>query len=184
MKLCLYPNGNKEKGVKDHISLYLETTNAGSLPSGWEVIADMKVYLLTQNKKKYVTIEGMPLSIMANLVATLHVKFCTVVRHFHALKTERGFSRLIPLATFNDPSNGYLIDDTCVFGVDVSVVNNTPKGECLSMVNDPIPFKHTWRIADFSQLTEYVHSHVFEVGGYKWYINMSIVVIYFSLIQQ
>lgn len=77
-------------------------------------------------------------------------------RRFHRLKLEWGFDKFIPLAAFKDTAKGYLVDDTCVFGAEIYVHREklTGKGECLSMVKDAIAYKNTWRIVDFSSLTE------------------------------
>ncbi|KAF5189328.1 Ubiquitin carboxyl-terminal hydrolase [Thalictrum thalictroides] len=153
-KLAFYPNGNKEKEVKDHISLYLVMADTTSLPIGWEVNVNLRLFMFDQKRDEYVTIEGWN------------------SRHFHALKTEWGFSQLIPLTTLQDPSNGYLVDDTCVFGADVIVLKRATKGECLSMLKDVTPYKHTWRVCGFSTLTGDVISDVFVVGGKKWRIQL------------
>ena len=55
-------------------------------------------------------------------------------RRFNGVKLEWGFDKFIPLEAFNDASNGYFVDDTCVFGAEVFVKErNIIKGECLSM---------------------------------------------------
>ena len=59
------------------------------------------------------------------------------VKRFHNLKTEWGFARLLSHDILNDSSNGYLLDDTCVFGVEVLFIKSTCKGESLSMINEP-----------------------------------------------
>uniref|UniRef100_A0A9I9EHU5 MATH domain-containing protein n=1 Tax=Cucumis melo TaxID=3656 RepID=A0A9I9EHU5_CUCME len=68
-------------------------------------------------------------------------KYLTVqdgkIRCFHAMKTEWGFEKLVSLDTFNDASNGLLVDDCCVFGVDIFVMKcNDRKGE-----EDPVVSK-------------------------------------------
>ncbi|CAL5359409.1 unnamed protein product [Camellia sinensis] len=62
------------------------------------------------------------------------------VRRFHRMKTEWGFAQLLPLSTFNDADNGYLICDTCVFGAEVfwnlrlyPKGDLTAKDKCLSL---------------------------------------------------
>ena len=35
-------------------------------------------------------------------------------RRFRGIKLEWGYDKVIPLKTFNDASNGYLVDDMCV----------------------------------------------------------------------
>ena len=57
-ELVLYPDGNKKKNVKDHISLYLVMAGADSLQSGWEVYVDFRLFLLDQNKGIYSVFEG------------------------------------------------------------------------------------------------------------------------------
>ena len=52
----------------------------------------------------------------------------------HAMKTKWGITKCIDMKSFHDSLNGYLIDDTCVFGAEVFVVEHVSKGECLSMI--------------------------------------------------
>ena len=95
-----------------------------------------------------------------------------VIRRFHELKTEWGIDQLLSHDTLNDSSNnGYLIDDTCVFGVEVFVIKCPFKGECLSMVNKPQSNYFTWRIDKFMASKDKVYySEQFTVEGRKWYI--------------
>lgn len=72
------------------------------------------------------------------------------LRRFHKLMTERGFAQLLSHDTLNDSSNGYLVDDTCVFGVEVFVIKGTCRGEILSMVNQPQPNYFTWRFDKYT----------------------------------
>ncbi|KAL5755874.1 hypothetical protein ACOSQ2_020620 [Xanthoceras sorbifolium] len=78
-------------------------------------------------------------------------------------------SKFIDLNTFSSPVNGYLFDDTCVFGVEVFVVKNTFKEGRLSMMRDPATYYHTWNINNFSSLVH--NKYVSEsFGCYKWNI--------------
>ncbi|KAK1591499.1 hypothetical protein Q3G72_008683 [Acer saccharum] len=90
-KLVLYPNGNKSKNVKDHISLYLTLADTSSLPLGWEVYAVLRLFLLDQRKDIQDDIEK--------------------ESHFHELKLECGFDHFVSLKAFHDASNGYLVED-------------------------------------------------------------------------
>ncbi|MCD7466714.1 hypothetical protein HAX54_003677 [Datura stramonium] len=56
-------------------------------------------------------------------------------RRFRNIKTKWGFSKCISHASFKDPSNGYLVNDKCIFGVDVYVIKNQGIGECSSGQN-------------------------------------------------
>ncbi|KAF6144315.1 hypothetical protein GIB67_024542, partial [Kingdonia uniflora] len=95
------------------------------------------------------------------------------LRRFHGMRTQLGFSQLIPLTTFNDPTNGYLMDDTCLFGAEVFVYKTTIKVEYLSMVNDADALIYIWKIESFSQLKGGLHySDVFTAGDKKWKIKL------------
>ncbi|KAH7511479.1 hypothetical protein JRO89_XSUnG0199000 [Xanthoceras sorbifolium] len=158
-KLVLYPNGNKSKNVRDHISLYLTLANTSSLPLGWEVYAVVRLFLLDQSKDNYLTVQD----------ATGKES------HFHELKLECGFDHFVLLKEFNDASNGYLVEDKCEFGTEVFVTKERGrvKAECLSMVKDTCSVKHVWKIENFSKLSaEFCFSEVFSAGGQKWKIKL------------
>ncbi|KAH9685454.1 TRAF-like family protein [Citrus sinensis] len=46
------------------------------------------------------------------------------MRRFDRRKGEWGFGKFLDLATFNEPSNGYLVDESCVFGAEVYVIRS------------------------------------------------------------
>lgn len=89
------------------------------------------------------------------------------------MKKEWGFDKYISLKEFNESSNGYLVDDVCVFGAEVFVCKEHfkgGKGECLSMIKSPITYKHIWKIENFSKLdAESYESKIFNAGDQKWY---------------
>ncbi|XP_044487671.1 MATH domain and coiled-coil domain-containing protein At3g58400-like isoform X3 [Mangifera indica] len=158
-KLVLYPNGNKSKNVKEHISLYLAIADASSLTHGWQVYAVVRLFLLDQNKDNYLIVQDAP----------------GRERHFHRLKLELGFDQYIPLTVFNDASNGYLVEDSCVFGAEVFVCKETitGKGECLSMIKDAPPVRHVWKVESFSKSNEECYrSKVSMAGDHKWKIQL------------
>ncbi|KAJ4723408.1 Ubiquitin carboxyl-terminal hydrolase 12 [Melia azedarach] len=155
--LVLYPNGNKRKNVKDHISVYLGIANTNSLSFGWEAYAIFCLFLLDQNKDRFLIVQDG----MGN------------AKRFHGLKHEWGFDEFISLEDFNDASNGYLVDDTCVFGAEVFVKErNVAKGECLSMIKNSTSFKHVWKIEKFSYLTNYKDSELFTAANHKWKLGL------------
>ncbi|KAK4837033.1 hypothetical protein QYF36_002262 [Acer negundo] len=85
------------------------------------------------------------------------------------MNTISGIAKFIDLKTFYDPVNGYLLDDNCVFGVEVFVVKNTFKEGCLSMIHEPAKYDHTWKVNNFSTLVN--ESYVSEsFGCHKWNI--------------
>ncbi|KAK2650738.1 hypothetical protein Ddye_018227 [Dipteronia dyeriana] len=158
-KLVLYPNGNKSKNVKDHISLYLTLTDTSSLPLGWEVYAVLRLFLLDQCKDKYLTVQDA----------------IGKESHFHELNLECGFDHFVPLKAFNDASNGYLVEDKCVFGTEVFVTKERGRvqAECLSMTKDTSSVKYVWKIENFSKFSEMdYYSEAFSVRGHKWKIQV------------
>ncbi|KAF8038995.1 hypothetical protein BT93_B1520 [Corymbia citriodora subsp. variegata] len=155
-KLVLYPNGNKSKDVKDHVSLYLSMVETSSLPSGWEVHALVRFFLRDQEKDNYSIIQD-----------AMRKEW-----HFHRTKLKCGFDQFIPLETLHDARNGYLMDDTCVLGAEVSVTRekSTGQGENLSMIKDAVSQRHVWNVMNFLKLDkEFYDSTVFMAGNHKWY---------------
>ncbi|XP_075650791.1 uncharacterized protein LOC142621353 [Castanea sativa] len=156
-KLVIYPNGNKDKNVTEHISLYLAIEAADLRPPGWEVHAIFRFFLHDQIRDNYLTIEDTKKR----------------ERRFRGIKFEWGYDKVIPLKTFKDASNGYLVDDTCVFGAEVFVSKQTSmdKGECLELIKESITNKFVFRIENYSKLTgDFYYSNLFNVGNYKWQI--------------
>nr|GMC85748.1 MATH domain and coiled-coil domain-containing protein At2g01790-like [Ipomoea batatas] len=139
-KLCVYPKGKKKQDDGDgdgdgHISLYLQIVDVAKYPVEWEVHVKFSLFVYDHVRDKYLTVQDVG----------------GKVRRFHYMKTEWGFDQLLPLSTFHDPSNGYLVDDTCAFGAEILVINsNVIKRECLSMVKDPTTKTYTQRIKDFA----------------------------------
>ncbi|XP_031253466.1 ubiquitin carboxyl-terminal hydrolase 12-like [Pistacia vera] len=151
-KLCLYPNGDKKIKGEGHISVYLELAEMSSLPTGWEINAIFNFFVFDQLQDKYFTIQD------------------GKIRRFHSMKTEWGISKFLDLETFRNPSNGYLINDTCVFGAEVFVVKNTFKGEFLSkMEESTTTYYHTWIVKNFKTLTgiRYISE---SFGPDKWFV--------------
>jgi hypothetical protein len=89
------------------------------------------------------------------------------VKQFHNLKTKWGFAQLLSYDSLNDSSNGYLLDDTCVFGVEVFVIKGTSRsGESLSMINEPQHNYFTWKIDYYTTLEDEVYfSEQFIITG-------------------
>ncbi|KAF4381027.1 hypothetical protein F8388_011949 [Cannabis sativa] len=148
-QLSIFPNGDTENGGEGHMSVSLELLNSKSLPTGWEI------------RDQYVTSQG-----NAKLM------------RFHSMRTEWGIPKYIELETFNDGSNGYLVNESCTFGAEVFVVKNTFKGECLSMIVDPIETIHTWKFDAISTKNqEWYESDPFVGGAYKWYIFLCVYIL-------
>lgn len=85
------------------------------------------------------------------------------------MKTEWGFDKFIPLETFNHASNGYLLEDCCVFGAEVFLMKSNGKGECVMTMKNPLSNTYTWKIDEVSKIDEeVVLSEAFVVGEHKW----------------
>nr|XP_011462883.1 PREDICTED: uncharacterized protein LOC101296000 isoform X2 [Fragaria vesca subsp. vesca] len=155
-KLVFYPNGNKKKNVKDHISLYLVKAVENSLQPGEEVYVDFRLFLLDQIKNKYLVIED-----------GFKRNFCFLGETSGAV----GFDKLVSLKDFTDASNGYLI-----FGAEVFVCNGTrrvPPADCLSTCKTiSKKYKHTWKVANFSHLAAQYYEKRFTAGGHHWRIKL------------
>lgn len=58
-RLILYVTGNKADGGNNHISLYVRIEDTQSLPKGWEVDVDLKLFVHNIRRRKYLTVTGM-----------------------------------------------------------------------------------------------------------------------------
>nr|GLL24281.1 uncharacterized protein LOC109159016 isoform X2 [Ipomoea trifida] len=162
-KLCVYPKGKKKQADGDgdgHISLYLEIVDTNNYPRGWDVHVKFSLFVYDYVQDKYLTVQDAG----------------GKVRRFHYMKTQWGFDQLLSLSTFKDPSNGYLVDDTCAFGAEILVVSDaaTKRRECLSMVKDPTSKTYTWRINDFTSKRNQnlIYSDEFTIEGSKWKLRL------------
>ncbi|KAL3641572.1 hypothetical protein CASFOL_012387 [Castilleja foliolosa] len=156
-RLVIYPNGHgtgKDDKVADYVSVYLAITNTTALPSNWEVNATFSICLFNHVSGNYVYSQGR-------------------ARRFHAIKQEWGFMKFISKKDLTDPSKGYLVDDKCVLGAEVFVNENKAVIECLSLKSvDKEPYKHEFKITNFSRLKAKWVSKEFTVGGYQWVIDV------------
>ncbi|CAH9060950.1 unnamed protein product [Cuscuta europaea] len=158
-KLCVvYPEGElteKDDDNEEHISLYLQIVDTDEFPAGWEVHAKFSLFVYDHVHDKYLTIQDAG----------------GKTRRFNCMKTEHGFDGLLPWSTFKDPSNGYLINDTCAFGAEILSISSATKHECLSLVKEPIKKgTYTWTIDGFTlkKRESRIRSHEFTVEGRKW----------------
>ncbi|XP_048139020.1 ubiquitin C-terminal hydrolase 12-like [Rhodamnia argentea] len=148
-KLILYPNGDKSRNGEDHISVYLAVSGTSPFQLGGEIHVAARFSLYDQLCDRYLTEQ-------------------VRAARLHALKAECGVPRFMPLKIFADPSNGYLVDDTCVFGVEVFVIKSSGVGERLTL-KESTSYTHEWKISGLSKLgDEYLVSDVFTLGDHEW----------------
>ncbi|EYU25554.1 hypothetical protein MIMGU_mgv1a026547mg, partial [Erythranthe guttata] len=100
----------------DYISVNLAMTNTSSLPTNWEVNVVFNIILFSQISGHYLYSPG-------------------ITRRFQTMKFEWGLSKFISKEILSDPSNGYLVNDTCVFGAEVFVIERQAVVEFLSLDN-------------------------------------------------
>ncbi|XP_054807455.1 uncharacterized protein LOC129309767 isoform X2 [Prosopis cineraria] len=169
--LSIYPTGSKKKGAQfdasqykfdiaegcwarksDHISVYLNLmlSSSKSLPIGWEVNAIVNLFVYNFLRDEYCSHQD------AN------------VRRFHKLQTEWGIPKFMDLASFKDPSNGFLIEDTCAFGAEILVMKPPSKEEFLTMIDEPVPLSYRWKFDNFSKANLEKYESEFLAGNYKW----------------
>ncbi|XP_014625180.1 LOW QUALITY PROTEIN: uncharacterized protein [Glycine max] len=157
-KIVLYPNGNKSKDVREHISLYLALDDTNSLHHGWDIYVNFRFFLHDQNNDNYLVVQD-----------TVRKE-----RRFHKMKAEWGIDQFIPLRDLNLASKGYLVDDTCAFGAEVFVCKerSTGKGECLVMMKEAITYKYLYEFDNLKLDSECYNSKPFNAGNFKWKIKL------------
>jgi hypothetical protein len=101
--------------------------------------------------------------------------FCAVITHnFQTASTSSGTSHMIALNTMKKPSSGFLLNNSCIFGIEfikVATVKANTTSETLfvrkmSIFNETKV--HTWEIEDVFALKNPSNSPEFEHGGYTW----------------
>ncbi|XP_028790666.1 uncharacterized protein LOC114746603 [Neltuma alba] len=152
--LSIYPTGNEKRDGRDHISIYLNliVRDSSLFPVSWEVNAIVNLFVYDSLRDEYFSTQD------------------GSIRRFHELQREWGIAKFIDLASFKDPSNGYLRDDCCTFGAEIFIVKATYKGYCLSMIPAPPPLSYRWEFSNFSKAyLEKYESEPFLAGDYKWW---------------
>ncbi|KAH0743733.1 hypothetical protein KY290_031726 [Solanum tuberosum] len=149
LKLVVINDGNTDENGSGHISVYLAISGTTSLPANWEVNAIFTFFLFNQLRDNYLSARGK-------------------MRRFQSFKCLWGLAKFISHNTFKEASNGYLVNDKCVLGAEIFVVQRQAIGECLSMVKSTDSFKREWNICKFSKLGENWLSEEFTVGDHKW----------------
>ncbi|KAL1212723.1 Ubiquitin C-terminal hydrolase 12 [Cardamine amara subsp. amara] len=155
-RLILYVTGNKNDGGNNHISLYVRIEDTQSLPKGWEVNVDLKLFVHNLKQRKYLAISD------------------GTVKRYNEAKKEWGFGKLIPLSTFYNMNEGYIVQDTCSFGAEILLVKPVQLQEKVTFVSNPPHNVFTWRIHSFSTLENKVYySDDFLVGDRYWRLGFN-----------
>ncbi|XP_074566247.1 uncharacterized protein LOC141822832 [Curcuma longa] len=142
-----------EEGSEKYVGLYLSLDNSDSKNS--LIKETYKLFIYDQIQGEHIQKEGED--------------------YFHSTSLD-GCCCKIALDKFNSPKSGLLVNDCCIFGVDVleaSAFKLDKKriSESLSLNKDLTPRTYTWEIKDVSKLNQIVlYSETFDAGGYNWTI--------------
>ncbi|XP_057777930.1 uncharacterized protein LOC130996650 [Salvia miltiorrhiza] len=150
-KLIIFPEG-KDEGC--HVSVHLCIAETSCLAVGWEINVIFAFFVYNHRMENYLCFRG-------------------TTRRFNAVVPKLGFSKLISKKSLMDPSKGFVVDDSCVFGAEVFVIKPQRINECLSLVKLTAPTIHEWKISGFSKLINNSWtSEEFVVGNYKWNVTL------------
>ncbi|KAJ8900354.1 hypothetical protein K2173_024994 [Erythroxylum novogranatense] len=156
-KLWIYPKGNpKVPGTRENfVSLALAIQDIESLPHGWEVHVDVKLFMFDHIENNYwVTRDG-------------------EIKRFHDMRTVWNFDYFVSMETLNHPCGGYLVNDCCVIGAEVFVIKPSGIYESVSTVQNPNNGSLTWKIPRFSKLDGgTIYSSEFFSENKKWRIRL------------
>ncbi|KAJ6846627.1 ubiquitin carboxyl-terminal hydrolase 12-like [Iris pallida] len=97
-RVLIFPKGNNV----DHLSMYLDVADSGSLPYGWSRYAQFSLSVVNQIYSKF-TIRK----------ETQH--------QFNVRESDWGFTSFMPLCDLYDRSRGYIVNDTCIVEAEVAV---------------------------------------------------------------
>ncbi|XP_012845590.1 PREDICTED: probable inactive serine/threonine-protein kinase fnkC [Erythranthe guttata] len=139
-RLIIYCNENDS----DYVSVNLAMADTSCLSANEEVNVVFSIFLLNQISGNYLSSTGR-------------------TRRFVGIKSEWGFAKFISRDFLLDSSNGYLVNDNCVFGAEVFVLTREAIVECVSLTS-----VRNWTISSFSKIRYIWHSKEFIAQGQKW----------------
>ncbi|XP_013660850.2 uncharacterized protein LOC106365884 isoform X1 [Brassica napus] len=155
-RLILYVTGNKDDGGNNHVSLYVRIEDTDSLPTGWEVMVDLKLFVFNARRHMYLTVTD------------------EAVKRYNQGNREWGFGQLIPLSTFRNPNQGFIVQNTVSFGAEIFIIRPVGQQERVSFVSNPPDNVFTWRILRFSSLEDKIYySSEFLVGDRFWRLGFN-----------
>lgn len=156
-RLSINPKTIKSEDGKSYISLQLHLLDAHVLPSDVvaETVLKLRIYDQIHGRHKETGITG----------------------YFETRNKKWGCLYMIPHDEFNDPSFGFLIQDTCIVGVEIMEIEHTLKcpgvSECLTLKKEITPHVFTWKIENFFALKKARNtSEAFLAGNFKWHIEL------------
>ncbi|CAK7338874.1 unnamed protein product [Dovyalis caffra] len=114
---------------------------------GWEVNVAVNFFVFDRIRDGYLAVQDIRPGSNADRIDL----------RFDKMKMEWSFIKFLSHDTLHDPSNGFLVDYHCIFGVEVFVIKRPGEGESLSFVKEPANGLQTWTINDFSKLNNSLH---------------------------
>ncbi|CAN6304854.1 unnamed protein product [Urochloa humidicola] len=152
---------DRKRGDKrDYVSLILVLSKTSDLKSDIIVEASFKLLIYDQAYGKHSKHE---------------------FRHHFQTEESRsssGVSCMIPVETLKEPSSGFIVGNSCVFGVELIKLTTTQAKHSSDKVHVQktngfsVREAYTWVIDDFLALKGRCYSPEFEIGGRKWYLTM------------
>lgn len=171
-KLTIYPNGVLGKKDNEHIPVYLSIVDEKFLPLHWSADAVFSFFLYNHKLKNYLCFRGRWLQdkvysvwLLINTETIDIETWLGKTSCFNANTRNCGFSKLISKKILTDPSSGYLVDDICVFGAEVSIIIVNFLGK----IQDPC--YRDWLISRVSKLGDVWTSEIFSSGSRQWYLS-------------
>ncbi|XP_018455410.2 uncharacterized protein LOC108826531 isoform X3 [Raphanus sativus] len=127
-----------------------------SLPTGWEVDVDLKLFVFNARQRKYLTITDQ------------------AAKRYNQENREWGFGQLIPLSTFRNPNQGFIVQNTVSFGAEIFVIKPVEQQERVRILSNPPDNVFSWRILHFSSLEDRIYySSEFLVGDRFWRLGFN-----------
>ncbi|GAB4838863.1 hypothetical protein Ancab_039863 [Ancistrocladus abbreviatus] len=93
-------------------------------------------------------------------------------KRFDATNAIWGMSRALPQTAFSAKCNGFLVQDRCMFGAEVFIINSTtPTSAEVSYIDGNRTRTYAWRVK-FSELSDDAYSPEFTIEGRTWKLNV------------
>ncbi|PKI37142.1 hypothetical protein CRG98_042477 [Punica granatum] len=115
-RILIYPKGNRT-GAQSHLSIYLEVADAAILPDGWCRVAKSVFTLVNQESGVGST------------------KIESRLNRFGAGTHNWGFEQFMPLAVLHDHTKGYVVNDTVVLEVEITLHEVAPPIELTTQMS-------------------------------------------------
>lgn len=92
-------------------------------------------------------------------------------KRYNQENREWGFGQLIPLSTFRNPNQGFIVQNTVSFGAEIFVIKPVEQQERVRILSNPPDNVFSWRILHFSSLEDRIYySSEFLVGDRFWLV--------------